>query len=48
MQRVGPGLYEVTVSFPLKGAWDTLVSIRNGEDEYQVAKRIGVGIDWIP
>ncbi|MES9939903.1 MAG: FixH family protein [Candidatus Thiodiazotropha sp. 6PLUC2] len=48
MQRVGPGMYEATVSFPLKGAWDTLVSIRNGEDEYQVAKRIGVGIDWVP
>ncbi|MES9832875.1 MAG: FixH family protein [Candidatus Thiodiazotropha sp. LLP2] len=48
MQRVGPGKYEATVSFPLKGAWDTLVSIRNGEDEYQVPKRIGVGIDWVP
>jgi nitrogen fixation protein FixH len=48
MQRVGPGAYEATVSFPLKGAWDTLVSIRNGEDEYQVPKRIGVGIDWLP
>ena len=48
MQRVGPGVYETTVSFPLKGAWDTLVSIRNGEDEYQAPKRIGVGIDWVP
>ncbi|MEJ2608477.1 MAG: FixH family protein [Candidatus Thiodiazotropha sp.] len=48
MQRVGPGVYEVTVKFPLKGIWDTLVSIRNGEDEYHTPKRIGVGIDWIP
>jgi nitrogen fixation protein FixH len=48
MQSVGPGIYEATVSFPLKGVWDTLVGIRNGEDEYQVSKRIGVSIDWIP
>ncbi|MEJ2425863.1 MAG: FixH family protein [Candidatus Thiodiazotropha sp.] len=48
MKRVGPGLYEANVSFPLIGAWDTLVSIRNGEDEYNTPKRIGVGIDWIP
>ena len=48
MQRIGPGVYEATVSFPLKGAWDILVSIRNGEDEYQVPKRVGVGIDWVP
>ncbi|MCU7919658.1 MAG: FixH family protein [Candidatus Thiodiazotropha sp. (ex Epidulcina cf. delphinae)] len=48
MKQVEPGLYEAQVSFPLKGAWDTLVSIRNGEDEYNTPKRIGVGIDWIP
>ncbi|MCU7933595.1 MAG: FixH family protein [Candidatus Thiodiazotropha sp. (ex Dulcina madagascariensis)] len=48
MKQVEPGRYEAQVSFPLKGAWDTLVSIRNGEDEYNTPKRIGVGIDWIP
>ncbi|MCU7905665.1 MAG: FixH family protein [Candidatus Thiodiazotropha sp. (ex Epidulcina cf. delphinae)] len=48
MKQVEPGFYEAQVSFPLKGAWDILVSIRNGEDEYNTPKRIGVGIDWIP
>ncbi|MCG8049204.1 MAG: FixH family protein [Candidatus Thiodiazotropha endolucinida] len=48
MNQVGPGEYEAEVSFPLKGAWDALVSIKNGEDEYNTPKRIGVGIDWIP
>ncbi|MEJ2693720.1 MAG: FixH family protein [Candidatus Thiodiazotropha sp.] len=48
MQKVGPGLYQADVSFPLKGAWDTLVSVKHGEDEYNTPKRIGVGIDWLP
>ncbi|MCU7856929.1 MAG: FixH family protein [Candidatus Thiodiazotropha sp. (ex Lucinoma borealis)] len=48
MKQVEPGRYEAEVSFPLKGAWDILVSIQNGEDEYNTPKRIGVGIDWIP
>jgi nitrogen fixation protein FixH len=48
MRKVGPGLYETEVRFPLLGAWDTLVSVKHGEDEYNTAKRIGVGIDWLP
>jgi nitrogen fixation protein FixH len=48
MKQTAPGVYESEVSFPLKGAWDTLVSVKHGEDEYNTAKRIGVGIDWIP
>ncbi len=48
MRQIAPGDYEVDVSFPLKGVWDTLVSIKNGEDEYSTPKRVGVGIDWIP
>jgi nitrogen fixation protein FixH len=48
MKQLEPGEYEAEVSFPLKGAWDTLVSIKNGEDEYNTPKRIGVGIDWVP
>jgi nitrogen fixation protein FixH len=48
MQRVEPGIYEAEVSFPLLGAWDTLVSVKRGEDEYNTPKRIGVGIDWVP
>ena len=48
MQRVGQGLYEVEVSFALKGVWDTLVSAKWGEDEYNTPKRVSVGIDLIP
>lgn len=48
MQRVGPGRYEAEVRFPLLGAWDALVSAKQGDDEYNTAKRIGVGIDWLP
>ncbi|MEW8470307.1 MAG: FixH family protein, partial [Candidatus Thiodiazotropha sp.] len=48
MKQTAPGEYQAEVSFPLKGAWDTLVSIKNGEDEYNTPKRIGVGIDWVP
>jgi nitrogen fixation protein FixH len=48
MQKVGPGLYQAEVSFPLKGAWDALVSAKQGKDEYNTPKRIGVGIDWLP
>ena len=48
MKPVEQGLYEAEVRFPLIGAWDTLVSVRHGEDEFNTPKRIGVGIDWIP
>jgi len=48
MQEVAPGLYEAEVSFPLLGAWDTLVSAKHGDDEFNTPKRIGVGIDWVP
>ncbi len=48
MKKIGPGIYQAEVSFPLKGAWDTLVSVKQGEDEYNTPKRIGVGIDWLP
>lgn len=48
MNRVGPGLYEAEVRFPLMGAWDTLISAQQGEDEYNTPKRIGVGMDWVP
>ena len=42
MTEEGPGRYMADVSFPLIGVWDTLVAIRNGDDEYQVGKRIEV------
>ncbi|MEN8180486.1 MAG: FixH family protein, partial [Pseudomonadota bacterium] len=48
MKEVEPGIYEAEVSFPLLGAWDSLVSVKKGEDEFNTPKRIGVGIDWVP
>jgi nitrogen fixation protein FixH len=48
MKEIAPGVYEGEVRFPLLGAWDTLVSVKHGEDEYNTAKRVGVGIDWLP
>jgi len=48
MKETAPGVYESEVRFPLQGAWDTLVSVKHGEDEYNTAKRVGVGIDWLP
>jgi nitrogen fixation protein FixH len=48
MTEVAPGEYTVEVSFPLKGAWDVLVSAKTGDDEYNTSLRLGVAIDWIP
>lgn len=48
MQMIEPGVYQVDVSFPLKGAWDVLVSAKGDQDEYNTPLRIGVAIDWVP
>ena len=48
MQAIEPGVYEAEIHFPLIGAWDTLVSVKQGEDEYTTPQRIGVGMDWVP
>ncbi len=48
MLQVAPGVYEAKLRFPLLGAWDILVSVKRGEDEFNTPKRIGVGIDWMP
>ena len=44
MQRVGPGEYEAEVNFPLKGVWDILVSVRQGEQEYNAPHRLSAGV----
>jgi nitrogen fixation protein FixH len=43
MVREGNGRFKVDVTFPLLGAWDTLVAVQHGEDEYNLGKRIRVG-----
>ncbi len=44
MQEIGPGQYRAEVSFPIKGAWDILVSVKNGEDEYNAPHWISAGV----
>jgi nitrogen fixation protein FixH len=43
MSPVEPGHYEAQVSFPLKGVWDILVSVRQGEAEYNSPHRLSAG-----
>lgn len=42
MTEEGAGRYVAEVSFPLIGVWDTLVAVRQGEEEYHVGDRINV------
>ena len=42
MEQELKGLYEARVSFPLKGVWDLLVSVRDGDAEYNLARRVVV------
>lgn len=42
MEQEAPGRYAVRLAFPLGGVWDTLVSVRDGDQEYAVAQRISV------
>lgn len=42
MEQEAPGRYAVRLAFPLTGIWDTLVSVRDGDQEYSVAQRVSV------
>ncbi len=42
MKEEGAGRYRADAAFPLKGIWDILVSVRQGDDEYNVGRRITV------
>ncbi|NCA88283.1 MAG: nitrogen fixation protein FixH [Gammaproteobacteria bacterium] len=42
MIEEGPGHYRVDVSFPLVGAWDTLVAVRYGGEEFTHGRRVQV------
>jgi nitrogen fixation protein FixH len=42
MVEEGPGRYAAAVVFPLFGAWDGLIAVRQGEDEYTTGQRIDV------
>lgn len=40
MKLQKPGHYQAEIGFPLKGVWDSLVSIQKDGDEYNQAKRL--------
>lgn len=40
MELKEPGRYEAAISFPLKGVWDTLVSVQKDGEEYNEAMRV--------
>ena len=42
MDLAAKGMYSAKARFDLKGAWDILVSVKSGEDEYQEGRRIDV------
>lgn len=42
MVEEGKGRYAARVTFPLFGAWDGLIAVRQGEDEFTTGKRITV------
>ena len=42
MIEEGPGRFRVDVSFPLMGAWDTLIAVRHGGEEFTHGRRIQV------
>jgi nitrogen fixation protein FixH len=38
-----PGQYVGDLVFPLKGIWDVIIEVKQGEDAYQITRRISVG-----
>jgi len=44
MQAVAPGRFQAEISFPLLGVWDILVSVRQGEEEFNQPHRISAGV----
>ncbi|AFL73073.1 FixH family protein [Thiocystis violascens] len=42
MTREDRGRYAVKAAFPLIGAWDTLIAVQSGADEYSIGERVTV------
>lgn len=42
LMETAPGRYEAEFAFPLKGLWDVIVHVRQGDKSYDVARRINV------
>jgi nitrogen fixation protein FixH len=45
MQPESPGIYWAAVRFPLKGVWDLVAAVRQGDDEFNAPLRIRVGMN---
>lgn len=42
MNEIAPGLFEAVVTFPLKGIWDVNIKLQQGNNKFELAKRISV------
>lgn len=42
MHEVTPGQYEAAVEFPLKGVWDLIVTIKQGDKDFDLPRRLHV------
>ena len=42
MEEIAPGLFQAVVVFPLKGIWDVNVKVLQGNDKFEMARRISV------
>ncbi len=39
MERYAPGMYQAELKFPLKGHWEITLSVKQGEESYDLIKR---------
>jgi len=42
MQEIAPGMFQSLVTFPLKGIWDINVKVQQGNDKFELSRRISV------
>lgn len=47
LSEISPGLYEARYTLLLKGVWDLLLTLSQGEDDYVVEQRINVTADAV-
>ncbi|MFO7593882.1 MAG: FixH family protein [Pseudomonadota bacterium] len=40
MEPIAGGVYQTRLNLPLKGVWDMVVTVRQGDDELQIERRI--------
>lgn len=42
MEEVGAGIYQTAAEFPLKGTWDLLIDVKQGDKSLELPRRIAV------